>query len=69
MNEIQEVEIVIGPDGRIQLEVRGVKGPACLDLTRDLERYLGGRVTRREPTAEHQQRPVREETVEPSRTG
>ncbi len=35
--ELQEIEIVIGQDGRVQLQVRGVKGLTCLDLTKELE--------------------------------
>jgi hypothetical protein len=69
MSEIQEIEVVIGPDGKVRIEVRGVKGPACVDLTRDLERYLGGRVLRREPTDEHGEQPVRDEVAERSRVG
>jgi hypothetical protein len=50
--EIQEVEIIVGKDGRVELTVRGVKGPACLDLTRALETALGGVVLNREMTPE-----------------
>jgi hypothetical protein len=50
--EIQEVEVVVGKDGRVELTVRGVKGPACLDLTRALETVLGGVVLNREMTSE-----------------
>jgi hypothetical protein len=34
------------------IEVRGVKGMSCLDLTRVLEQALGGQVEAREMTAE-----------------
>lgn len=44
--EIQEVEIVIEPDGRVRVDVRGVKGPACLAITGPLEQALGGAVER-----------------------
>ncbi|MCL4297030.1 MAG: DUF2997 domain-containing protein [Anaerolineae bacterium] len=50
--ELQEIEIVIGQDGRVQLQVRGVKGLTCLDLTKELEAVLGGQVEAREMTPE-----------------
>lgn len=50
--ELQEIEVIIGKDGRVQLQVRGVKGLACLDLTRELEAALGGQVEAREMTPE-----------------
>ena len=46
--QIQEVDIVIDKDGQVHLEVNGVKGTSCLDLTRELELALGGDVTSRE---------------------
>jgi hypothetical protein len=50
--ELQEIDVFIDPDGQVRLEVRGVKGPACLELTRELEAALGGRVAERMMTAE-----------------
>ncbi|MBI5366733.1 MAG: DUF2997 domain-containing protein [Planctomycetes bacterium] len=50
--EIHEVQVVIEPDGSVRIEVRGVKGGACLELTRELEAALGGRVVARELTPE-----------------
>jgi hypothetical protein len=46
--ELEEIEIIIDKDGQVQIEVRGVKGAACLDLTRDLEAALGGEVELRQ---------------------
>lgn len=46
--QIQELDIYIEKDGQVRLEVRGVKGPGCLDLTKALEEALGGDVTSRE---------------------
>lgn len=48
---IQEIELVVRPDGTVTSRVRGVKGPVCLGITAGLERLLGGDVTR-EATAE-----------------
>jgi hypothetical protein len=50
--ELQEIEVFIGKDGRVRIEVRGVKGTSCLDLTKDLEAALGGQVESREMTPE-----------------
>ena len=50
--ELQEIEIIIGKDGQVQLQVRGVKGLTCLDLTRELEAVLGGQIEAREMTPE-----------------
>jgi hypothetical protein len=50
--DLQEIEIVIEKNGQVRLEVRGVKGNACLDLTQDLEAALGGQVASRQMTSE-----------------
>jgi Protein of unknown function (DUF2997) len=46
--DLEEIEVIIDKDGNVRIEVRGVKGTACLDLTRDLEAALGGEVELRE---------------------
>jgi hypothetical protein len=50
--QIEEIEILITPDGKVELAVHGVKGLACLDITRDLETALGNAVLVREMTLE-----------------
>lgn len=50
--DIQEVEVTIDKNGKVSLQVRGVKGNQCLALTKDLEQALGGEVETREMTAE-----------------
>lgn len=42
--EIQEIEVTIGKDGEVQIQVRGVKGMKCLELTKELEEALGGEI-------------------------
>ncbi len=59
--ELQEVEVVIGKDGRVTLLVRGVKGEECLDITASLEEALGGKVAERQFTYEFYERKVEEE--------
>jgi hypothetical protein len=46
------VEIAIGPDGRVVVEVQGMAGTGCLDETEDLVGLLGGEVESQELTAE-----------------
>lgn len=50
--ELQEVDVYIEPDGQVRVEVRGVRGRACLALTAGLEAALGAEVVSREMTAE-----------------
>jgi len=50
--ELQEIDVFIDKDGQVRVEVRGVKGMSCLDLTKELEAALGGQVESREMTAE-----------------
>ncbi len=45
--ELQEIEVVIGKDGQVQVQVRGVKGLKCLELTKELEEALGGEILAR----------------------
>ena len=56
--EFQEINVIIQPDGQVRLEVHGVKGESCLDLTRDLEAILGGEVLLREMTPEALDKPA-----------
>lgn len=37
----EEFEITIGPNGEIQIEVKGAKGKSCVELTAFLEQALG----------------------------
>lgn len=50
--EMQEIDVFIDKDGKVRIEVRGVKGKACLDITKALEAALGGQVEQREMTPE-----------------
>lgn len=52
--DIQEIEVTIDKKGQVKVHVRGVKGKACLDLTKDLEIALGAQVITRELTPEAQ---------------
>jgi hypothetical protein len=50
--EVQEIEVHIDPDGQVRIEVSGVNGPACLELTHDLEQALGGQIELRQMKAD-----------------
>lgn len=50
----KDIIITIGPDGEVKLEVKGVPGADCLDLTKFLEDELGD-VTDRQHTSEYYQ--------------
>ena len=48
----EELEIDIGPDGKVTVRTHGIKGPACMDYA-DLLAQIVGREERRETTAEY----------------
>lgn len=48
----EEVEVIISPDGKVTMHVRGVDGQACLMETQQLVAILGGDVESQELTAE-----------------
>lgn len=50
--DLHEVDVFIDADGEVRIEVRGMKGGACLDLTAPLEGALGAEVVSRELTPE-----------------
>ncbi len=52
MSELHEVEIAIAPNGDVRVEVRGMKGPGCLEVTREMETLLGAVVLERDHTHE-----------------
>lgn len=55
MNEVHEVEIIIQPDGQLKVEIQGVKGNTCLDITKELEQLLGNDIIDRNFTDEYNQ--------------
>ena len=55
--EMQEMEITIDNEGRIQVKVNGAHGSDCLALTKNLEEAVGV-VEQREYTAEYYEQPA-----------
>jgi len=50
--ELQEIDVFVAPNGSVSVQVRGVKGGSCLELTKGLEVALGNQITARELTPE-----------------
>jgi hypothetical protein len=50
--EQPEIQVVIEKSGDVRLEVNGVPGFGCFDLTRDLEAALGNSISERQATAD-----------------
>ncbi len=55
--EIQEIEITIDKDGQVVIHVSGAKGMVCQDITKDLEKALGGEILERQLTSEAMEKP------------
>ncbi|MBT8367265.1 MAG: DUF2997 domain-containing protein [Deltaproteobacteria bacterium] len=45
--ELQEIDVFIEADGTVKVEIRGVKGKKCIDITKSMEELLGGEVLER----------------------
>lgn len=57
--KIEQIEIIIGCDGKVQLQTSGFSGNDCLEATKEIERLLGNQILNREQTGEFfQQTPV-----------
>jgi hypothetical protein len=55
--EMQELEITIDRNGRVQVAARGIRGEGCLGMTKNIENAVGT-VEKREYTAEYYEEPV-----------
>lgn len=38
---MQEIKLIIGKDGKVNIDVAGVSGPVCQNLTKSIEAALG----------------------------
>ncbi len=65
--ELQEIEVFIDKNGQVRVEVRGVKGMPCLDITAALEAALGGQVQDRQMTPEAYEVVQQQEQVQQQR--
>ncbi len=57
----EKIDIFIHADGRVEIQVCGVKGEKCLEVTKAVEEALGGKVLR-EVTSEMYEEPKTTET-------
>jgi hypothetical protein len=55
MSELQEIVVIVAPDGTTRIEIRGINGPPCLDVIRGVGTFLGGEVLDRQYTDEFYQ--------------
>jgi hypothetical protein len=53
--DMQELDISITPQGEVQIQVKGVAGTRCLDLTKGLEDSLGTVADRQFTSAYYEQ--------------
>lgn len=49
----QRIHVHIDPHGQVKLEVEGMQGQGCLELTAALEALLGGEIQQRELKPEY----------------
>lgn len=55
--EMQELEITIDREGKVQVAVRGIHGEGCVALTKNIENAVGT-IEERKYTAEYYEQPV-----------
>jgi len=58
MSQRKELEITIGPDGNVSVQVKCVVGASCVDETKFLEDALGNTVESRELKPEYYEQSV-----------
>jgi len=47
---VEEIEVVISPQGDVTIKVQGMDGDVCLATTKELEELLGGEILERKRT-------------------
>jgi hypothetical protein len=50
---MEKINISIGADGAVELQLAGFEGGKCLDVTKTLETLLGNEIVERELTSEY----------------
>lgn len=51
--KLEQIEVIIEPNGKIRLQTSGFSGDECLAATDEIETLLGGQIIERERTAEN----------------
>ena len=55
--ELHEIEVTIDAKGHVEVQVRGIKGMSCTEVTKALEEALGGKLEHRALTHEAYEQP------------
>ncbi len=50
--KIEQIEVTIGPDGKVLVQTSGFSGETCFEATKEIEALLGNQIIRQEKTAE-----------------
>jgi hypothetical protein len=61
--EMQELEITINNEGKVEVKVRGLHGPECVKTTENIENALG-EVQKRDFLSEYYESPVTQSICE-----
>ncbi len=51
--DIQEIEVTINKNGKVEIHMKGFQGDECITVTKELENALGGEVDIREFLADY----------------
>lgn len=65
--EMQELEIIIPPDGTVTVRVKGISGTGCLSATKGLEGVTGTVIQRDFSAAYYEKEPLAQEHLFSSR--
>ena len=49
---IEQIEVTIGPDGKVRIQTSGFSGEDCFRVTEEMETMLGNQIILQERTAE-----------------
>jgi hypothetical protein len=56
--DVQEIQVVIDEKGKVSVSLQGVKGDACLVITKELEHLLGDEILDRKMNHEYYDPPT-----------
>ncbi len=65
----ETIELFIHPDGRVEIQVCGVKGEKCLEVTKAVEEALGGKVQRDFTSEMYETESEEEKTIDKRKLG
>lgn len=60
----KEIEIEIGKDGKVQVHVKGIKGPKCMEYAKLFERIISGDIEHTEHTYEYHETAIESENID-----